>query len=367
MLSTLSKREAINVCIGRQMPTIIMGIRFASSAAATAQKSHSSTATMPADARFIFPSKLHDNLPKARNTHLVKMRDPSEVVEGKFLTKAPFPHPGYAKADMEAVHYEHRECKHIMDYVTYGFIRGLRRTFDFCTGYIEPKDLQDQIRIANSSRRMTPEKWLARVIVLESVAAIPGSVASFLRHLQALRLYKRDKGFIQTLLDEAYNEKMHLLTFLKVAKPSLWTRCMLYVGQGIFANLFFITYVVRPQVAHRFVGYLEEEATLTYTRCLQDMKLGLDPGLYHTPVPKIAKEYWHMKDDCTFYDLILYIRADEAIHREVNHTYGNLKLRGRTYDRNPFAVQDKTNPKPQPTVTLKNHHGKGWERKDLIL
>ncbi|VEU20448.1 DEKNAAC101381 [Brettanomyces naardenensis] len=336
------------------------GLRFVS----TVQAQKSSDVLSSSSPALDMSGNLGDHLPEARNTHMVKMNNPDEVKEGKFLTPAAFPHPGFVKADMYAVHYEHRKCQKTMDYITYYFMRSLRNTFDFFTGYIEPKSIQHQIEIANGPDRMTKEKWMTRLVVLESIAGIPGSVAGFLRHLRALRLFRRDNGFIETLLDEAYNERMHLLTFLKLAKPGRFARVMLYVGQGVFANLFFIVYVLKPAMCHRFVGYLEEEAVLTYTRCLEDMKLGLNPELYHTPVPQIAKDYWHLDDKATFYDLIQYIRADEAKHREVNHTFANLKIRGS--DRNPFALTVDS-PKPQPHTTLKDHHGTGWERKDLIL
>ena len=33
----------------------------------------------------------------------------------------------------------------------------------------------------------------------------------------------RDNGWIETLLEDAYNERMHLLTFLKMAEPGVST------------------------------------------------------------------------------------------------------------------------------------------------
>lgn len=38
---------------------------------------------------------------------------------------------------------------------------------------------------------------------------------------------------------------------------------------GIFTNWFFMAYLISPRYCHRFVGYLEEEAVKTYTRCLK--------------------------------------------------------------------------------------------------
>ena len=59
-----------------------------------------------------------------------------------------------------------------------------------------------------------------RAIVLETVAAVPGMVGGMLVHLRCLRWMSPDHGWIRTLLDEAENERMHLMTFVQIAKPS---------------------------------------------------------------------------------------------------------------------------------------------------
>lgn len=56
-----------------------------------------------------------------------------------------------------------------------------------------------------------PQQWMMRIILLESIAGVPGMVAGTLRHLRSLRLMRRDGGWIHTLLAEAENERMHLL------------------------------------------------------------------------------------------------------------------------------------------------------------
>lgn len=38
--------------------------------------------------------------------------------------------------------------------------------------------------------------------------------------MKALRRMKDDEGWIRELLDEAENERMHLMIFLDIAKPS---------------------------------------------------------------------------------------------------------------------------------------------------
>jgi hypothetical protein len=75
---------------------------------------------------------------------------------------------------------------------------------------------------------------------------------------------------------------------MTIKQPSVMFRAMVLGIQGVFFNLFFFTYLVSPAAAHRFVGYLEEEACITYTRCIEDMKKGWVPEWQDKPAPSIA-------------------------------------------------------------------------------
>lgn len=159
-----------------------------------------------------------------------------------------------------------------------------------------------------------------RAVVLETVAAVPGMVGGALQHLRSLRSMAEDGGWIQTLLDEAENERMHLLTFIHIAKPTQLERWMIILAQGVFYNLFFALYLVSARTAHRLVGYFEEEAVFSYTEYLE----GIDRGDYdNVPAPKIAIDYWKLAPDARLRDVILVIRDDEAGHRDVNHDFAN--------------------------------------------
>jgi threonyl-tRNA synthetase len=63
---------------------------------------------------------------------------------------------------------------------------------------------------------MTESMWLKRFIFLETVAGVPGFVAGMVRHTRSLRKMDHDHGWIHTLLEEAENERMHLMTFVKI-------------------------------------------------------------------------------------------------------------------------------------------------------
>ena len=52
-----------------------------------------------------------------------------------------------------------------------------------------------------------------------------------LRHMRSLRSMRKDNGWIHTLLEEAENERMHLLTFLQLRQPGLFFRGMVLLSQ----------------------------------------------------------------------------------------------------------------------------------------
>ena len=163
-----------------------------------------------------------------------------------------------------------------------------------------------------------------RAVILETVAGVPGMVGGTLQHLKSLRRIENDRGWIRTLLDEAENERMHLMTFIEIAKPNSFERFLIIVAQGIFYNLFFLLYLVSPKTAHRLVGYFEEEAVFSYTEYLQ----GVLEGKYENiPAPKIAIDYWHLKKDARLSDVIKAVRKDEINHRDVNHYFSNQLIK----------------------------------------
>lgn len=125
---------------------------------------------------------------------------------------------------------------------------------------------------------------------------------------------------IKELIEETDNERMHLMTFIHIAEPSRFERALIMVSQLIFYKLYFFLYLFAPRVAHRVVGYLEEEAVVSYTSYLARIDAG---GEENIPAPQIAKDYWNLPDDARLREVVLAVRADEAEHREPNHNYAN--------------------------------------------
>lgn len=167
-----------------------------------------------------------------------------------------------------------------------------------------------------------------RAIVLETVAAVPGMVGGTIQHLNSLRRMVDDDGWIRTLMEEAENERMHLMTFVQIAQPTTFERVAIMVAQWIFYVGFFLLYLISSRTAHRVVGYFEEEAVISYTLYLQEIEEGRSPNV---PAPAIAKHYWKLPDDATLRDVVLLVRADEAHHRDINHGFAS-KLAGLPVD-----------------------------------
>ena len=164
-----------------------------------------------------------------------------------------------------------------------------------------------------------------RAVVLETVAAVPGMVAGLLQHLRAIRRMRDDQGWVKELLDEAENERMHLMTFIQVAQPTLFERGLIMVAQAIFYNFYFFLYLFAPKTAHRVIGYFEEEAVTSYTHYLHEIDEG---QLENGPAPQIAIDYWNLPRNARLRDVVIAVREDEAGHRDRNHYFADALIAG---------------------------------------
>ena len=125
---------------------------------------------------------------------------------------------------------------------------------------------------------------------------------------------------IRTLLAEAENERMHLMTFIAIAQPNVLERMLVLIVQAVFWNFYFIVYVFFPRTAHRIVGYFEEEAVYSYTEYLKEID---DGKLENIDAPKIAIDYWNLPANAKLRDVVIAVREDEANHRDMNHQFAN--------------------------------------------
>ena len=103
----------------------------------------------------------------------------------------------------------HTPPEKIIDKLAFYSVKGVRKLFDAATGW---------------NGKITADKVMNRTIYLETIAAVPGMVAAIVRHFKSLRTMERDGGMIQMFLDEANNERMHLLTFVRMKNPGMFFR-----------------------------------------------------------------------------------------------------------------------------------------------
>ncbi len=197
----------------------------------------------------------------------------------------------------------HRPPEDFSDKVAFGFVKLLRFVAD----------------------RFFAKRYGHRAVVLETVAAVPGMVAGLLQHLKALRHIRDDAGWVRELLDEAENERMHLMTFVQIAQPTLVERMVIMITQAVFYNFYFFLYLFAPKTAHRVVGYFEEEAVTSYTQYLEQIDRGQQENV---AAPSLAIDYWDLAPDATLREVVVAVRADEAGHRDRNHGFADSLKRG---------------------------------------
>ncbi len=198
-----------------------------------------------------------------------------------------------------------------------------------------PKDLRDKVAkfvvhtMAEGADFLFKERYGHRAIVLETIAAVPGLIGGFFQHLKSLRFIRDDHHWIKTLLDEAENERMHLLIYSEISKPTRFERLMIITLQFFFSAIYFLLYLLSPRTAHRVVGYFEEEAVHSYEHYLALVMEGKHENI---PATALAKSYWNLADDALLTDIIKATIKDEMTHRDVNHkfsedTYGTRMWR----------------------------------------
>ena len=160
-----------------------------------------------------------------------------------------------------------------------------------------------------------------RAVVLETVAGVPGMVAGVWMHFKSLRAMKAGYGEqIREMLDEAENERMHLMFFIEIAKPNMLERFLVLSAQVVFGLFYLFMYVFFTRTAHRMIGYFEDEAVRSYTEYLELVESG---KVENTPAPHLAISYYKLGTDAKLSDLIRCVRADEQHNSETNHEYAN--------------------------------------------
>jgi ubiquinol oxidase len=187
----------------------------------------------------------------------------------------------------------------------------------------QPQDFSDKVAYSMTmffrwfADTFFAKRYGHRAVVLETVAGVPGMVAGMWQHLRSLRnMQPDDRGWIKTLLDEAENERMHLMIFIEIAKPNWLERALVLFAQVVFWHFYFVLYVFFPRCAHRMVGYFENQAVISYTQYLEEIDKG---KVENIPAPQIAIDYYSLDASARLRDVVLAVREDEQGHADVNH------------------------------------------------
>jgi len=234
------------------------------------------------------------------------------------------PNPIYTKEERATCYQYHVRPQGFSDKLAYGLVYTMRRSFDLLSGFTIGKHMET----------INERDVLRRMIFLETVAGVPPMMAAMVRHLQSLRLMRKDGGWIHTLLEEAENERMHLMIALSLTQPGKLMSLSVLGVQLIFCNFYFLAYLISPRFCHRFTGYLEEEAVKTYSYILELQAGGKLPEFENLTAPQIAIQYYQLPQNAVIADMMECVRADEAHHRDVNHTFASME----TTQKNPIGM-----------------------------
>lgn len=213
---------------------------------------------------------------------------------------------------------QHYEPQTIGQHLQYGILRGAYNIFNFVTRF----DKSDP----------TPQSMKIRLILLESIAGVPPFIVAGYRHFRSLRNLSYDGGRIYTHLEEAENERMHLVSCMQVFEAGALMKASVYGAQFVLTPFCWFFCLVSPRSMNRFVGYLEELACETYSTVLSkvnDPSTKLYAAWHETSAPPVAIEYWQLPENATWPDVLRYIYADETNHRDINHTFADISVNAR--------------------------------------
>lgn len=175
------------------------------------------------------------------------------------------------------------------------------------------------------ARSVFGQRYGHRTIVLETIAAVPGMVAATLMHLKCLRRLQDDRGWVRSLMDEAENQRTHLMVFVALDRPNGFERILILLAQGLFYNAHFLICLCSPRTAHRITGYFAEDAVTGYGEYLREIDQGRREN---PPAPEIAIAYWNLDRDAHLREAIAAMQEDEAIHRDINHGFADVLTQG---------------------------------------
>ncbi|KNC98996.1 uncharacterized protein SPPG_05947 [Spizellomyces punctatus DAOM BR117] len=163
-------------------------------------------------------------------------------------------------------------------------------------------------------------RYIHPAVTFETISGVPGMVGGMARHLRSLRKMRHDYGWIHHLLDEAENERTHLMIWMRETSPSYLERLSVTFAQAAYFLAYGLCYELLPGIAHRTTAYLGEEAVWRYTLLINDIDHG---KCENRKAGDIAREYYNLPEDATLRDVAVAVRMDKASHRDINHHFAD--------------------------------------------
>ena len=229
--------------------------------------------------------------------------------------------------------------------------------------------LEDDVSGIDSKKEaghMTARQYMIRNVFLESVRRCSrhgcghASPPPF-----QMRRMKRDNGWIETLLEESFNERMHL-THIPQNGGARLVHETYGIGSGkVCSSTPFSQHISSPHGQH--IDLLDSWKKRPSSPILGSFKtwtlVAYRSGKRCQLLTLPSLTGICLEGHRTMRDLLLYIRADESKHREVNHTLANLDQK---LDPNPYNSKYKSDENPHPVKDLRHQKPTGWEREEVI-
>ncbi|EIE21327.1 hypothetical protein COCSUDRAFT_48069 [Coccomyxa subellipsoidea C-169] len=159
--------------------------------------------------------------------------------------------------------------------------------------------------------------WFRRVLLLECLSPVPGTVASIVAHVRALATLRGPGSFVESYQRESGNAHAHLLTLLQL-RPSLSLRALVLLSQAAFALPYAAAYAVAPRACHAFVCHLSGLTGEAISGALRDLDSGSIPSWQRLPAPESAAAYWGLPEGATMRTVLLVVRADMVARSAIN-------------------------------------------------
>ncbi|XP_047265207.1 ubiquinol oxidase, mitochondrial-like [Capsicum annuum] len=136
----------------------------------------------------------------------------------------------------------------------------------------------------------------------------------------AKKKFEQSGGWIKALLEEAENERIHLITMVEIVHPKWYEKLLVIFVQEAFFNFYFVLYLLSSKLTHRVIGYLEKEAIHSYTLYLNDIDHG---EIKNIPTLAIAIDYWRLPKDETLKDVMSSVLMKLIIETlTISHLHG---------------------------------------------